>query len=171
MTQPPYTRVIPVPWEVTVLGFLPSPSFRPPSQGQEALGLLWQSSLDGWQMRSPGAGLGPCLPPPGRLPTPLACSTNRGVDISHGGIFFFTEPELDEPHGKPWKWETQATVTLAPGRWLGLSGRLPLATLRPQPSARGPATRLPPVAHGVTLEPLPPGCRPGGQWYLQGQPE
>lgn len=59
----------------------------------------------------------------------------------------------------------------APGRWLGLSRHLPLATLRPQPSARGPATRLPPVAHGVTLEPLPPGRRPGGWWYLQGRPE
>lgn len=46
-------------------------------------------------------GWAPACPLPGHLPTLLACSTDRGVDIGHGGIFFFTEPELDEPHRKP----------------------------------------------------------------------
>ena len=149
MTRPPYTRVIPVPWGVTVLGFLPSPSFRRPSWGQEALGLLWQSSLDGWQMWSPGAGLAPACPLPGRLPTLLACSTDRGVDIGHGGIFFFTEPELDEPHRKPWKRETQATVTPGPGEVAGPVGA---------PSSGDPAA----AAQCPWPGDPPPACGPRG---------
>lgn len=46
-----------------------------------------------------------CQEPP---PHPeLACSTDRGIDICLGGIFFFTEQELDEPWGKLWRGKKQ----------------------------------------------------------------